>query len=96
MASAGRRDRPADPPDHGPGVHRRRTAQHDEAKRTRITEQGGACLPADPPLAVYDRARAHAADSGGHYLDHFTDIAETIDSRTRTAPTALPPKSSGT
>lgn len=50
-----------------------------DAKRARITAQGGACHLADPPLAIYDRARELAADTGGHYLDHLTAIGPAVD-----------------
>ncbi|MEV4314201.1 pyridoxal-phosphate dependent enzyme [Actinocrispum sp. NPDC049592] len=48
-------------------------------KRARIEEQGGACCPVDPPLAVYERAERLAADMDGHYLDCLTAIGPAVD-----------------
>lgn len=48
-------------------------------KRARIEARGGRCHPVDPPLAVYERARALAADLGGHYLDHLANLGDAVD-----------------
>ncbi|MCS7475671.1 PLP-dependent cysteine synthase family protein [Umezawaea endophytica] len=49
------------------------------AKLARIEERGGRWHPVDPPLAVYDRARRLAADTGGHYLDHLEHLGGAVD-----------------
>jgi cysteine synthase A len=51
------------------------------AKVARIEAYGGTCLRVDPPLAVYDRARALAASTGGHYLDHLANIGAAVDAQ---------------
>lgn len=49
------------------------------AKRRRIEERGGRVHPVDPPLAVYERARALAQRTGGHCLDHLRSLAAVDD-----------------
>lgn len=49
------------------------------AKRRRIEEQGGRCHPFDPPLAVYDKARSLAEESGGHFFDHLRRAGDAVD-----------------
>jgi len=49
------------------------------AKRRRIEAQGGRCHPVNPPLAVYERARGLAEQTGGHYLDHLRRVGDAID-----------------
>ncbi|MFD7655138.1 PLP-dependent cysteine synthase family protein [Actinosynnema sp. NPDC059797] len=50
------------------------------AKLDRIEAHGGRTHPVDPPLAVYERARELAADTGGHHLDHLANLAGAVDS----------------
>ncbi|GAA1269775.1 PLP-dependent cysteine synthase family protein [Saccharothrix xinjiangensis] len=50
------------------------------AKLDRIEALGGRTHLVDPPLAVYERARELAADTGGHYLDHLANLAGAVDS----------------
>jgi cysteine synthase A len=40
-------------------------------KIARIEAHGGRCHRHDPSLAIYAEARRLAAETGGHYLDHF-------------------------
>ncbi|KAB8164683.1 pyridoxal-phosphate dependent enzyme [Streptomyces sp. 3MP-14] len=49
------------------------------AKRRRIEEHGGRCHPADPPLAVYEKADQLARAAGGHYLDHLRRVGAALD-----------------
>ncbi|MFE6338381.1 PLP-dependent cysteine synthase family protein [Streptomyces sp. NPDC057798] len=51
------------------------------AKRRRIEERGGRCHPFDPPLAVYEKARSLAEESGGHCLDHLERVGDAVDWR---------------
>lgn len=50
-----------------------------KAKLARIEEYGGRSYPVDPPLAVYERARQLAADTGGYYLDHLENLGDAVD-----------------
>lgn len=59
------------------------------ARRARIEEHGGVCLPVDPPLAVYDRARELAGRTRGHYLDHLANLGHAVDSRAADDPHGL-------
>jgi len=50
-------------------------------RRRMIEEQGGRCVPFDPPLAVYGHALQLARSARGHYLDHLRRVGGALDWR---------------
>lgn len=51
------------------------------AKIALIESAGGRCHFVDDPAAIYDESRRLAAETGGHYLDQFTNAERATDWR---------------
>ncbi|AZI58753.1 PLP-dependent cysteine synthase family protein [Nakamurella antarctica] len=56
-------------------------ARTSQEKIALIQAQGGTCHLEDDPCAIYDVARALAAECGGHYMDQFTHAERATDWR---------------
>ncbi|WP_214416537.1 PLP-dependent cysteine synthase family protein [Sphaerisporangium fuscum] len=46
-----------------------------------VERLGGECRFVSPPLAIYDAARELAAETSGHFMDHFSSAAAVADRR---------------